>query len=183
MWSSEWLAAVARLSCTQTWKPSNKVNCKVLKFTKNEHLWQHPYGCFKSMTMPSYLCCNGTKPRLKHRVRVYSFDDLAPRIRSVEFRPGEGSDTCNHLGVHSRLPRSGTVGLPRSLTTSWLQENASTKDVAKSSQTQKSLVYITQDRQNSMKDKKVGSDARWVARKMLTLISRMEMLQTPCLDL
>lgn len=130
-----------------------------------------------------YLCCNATKPRRKHQVRVYSFDDPAPRIHAVELRPGEPSDSYYHPGIQSRLPRSGTVGLPRSLTTPWLQENVSTKDVVKSSQTQKSPVYTTQDRQNSMRDKKVGLAAQWVGRWMLTSIPRVEMLQTPCLDL
>lgn len=136
------------------------------------------------MTMP-YLCCNEARPQRKHQVRVYSSDDSAPRTLSVELRPIERSDPCYqyHPDVLSWLPRSGTVGLPRSLTTPWLQENASTKDVVKTSQTRKSLVYTTQDHQNSMRDKKVGSDPRRGGRWMLTPISRMEVLQTPCLDL
>lgn len=132
-----------------------KSRTKAIRFTITRSCGSISKGRFESITMP-FFCCNKFKLQCKHRVRDYSFDNSAPRMRTVEPRPGESSNPCYYPGVDSGLPRSGTVGLPRSLTTSWLQENASTKDVVKSLQTQKSLVYTTQDRQNSMRDKKVS---------------------------
>lgn len=111
-------------------------------------------SCLNSVRMLR-LCCNPFMHRHKHQVRDNPFDDPAPRLYPVELRPTERSLNCYHPDARCRLPRSGTVRLPRSLTTPWLLQNASTKDVVKSSQTQKNLASTTQDRQNSMRDKKV----------------------------
>jgi len=108
------------------------------------------YGCSNASKMLP-ICCNSLVRSRRSQIRVY--DEPLPSPQLVELR---------HSDAHSQLPRSGTVRLPRSFTTPWLQQNVSTRDVVKSSQTQKNLASTIQDCQNFMKDKKVGSDGRFV---------------------
>jgi hypothetical protein len=133
---------------------SRQLSCKMLQ-----------YFVKIARTRMLQLCCEPFLCGRSDHVEDYSSDDRAPRLLPVELRPSERSPNCCHP-LHpdrqSRLPRSSTIRLPRSITTSWLPQNACTKDVEKSSKTQMNPVSTTQDRQYFTRDKKVGLDEWWL---------------------